>query len=327
MKRILIFLLFSLSFAAQEWQVNSALAMITAVSILAVLFAISIGFEMQELNMFAKHELYEVITSAFLLVLFLSLFSSFDEIGKGITGKTFPNASSDILKNDLNITKDMYNGVKNAALNLGLASSRNAFCSFIGISLGMTNCGAFRVLLNAITVGSGALMAAIVQLTALYLIQIFGMGFGLNILFPFGIFMRSFSPTRGAGSMLLAFVVGIYFVLPIAVYTFDQVVNIYETNAQSEITDKTTFLNYASELSSDNFVCNPWQKDREAESKVLGKIDELKGSLIIDSIVYFVFIKVTLVVIGSFSFMVFGMRFLAQVLGTQLDITSFSRLM
>ncbi|MCX6776157.1 MAG: hypothetical protein NT130_04905 [Candidatus Micrarchaeota archaeon] len=211
------------------WETAALTALLVSFGIIALAFAIGIGFGYRELEEWAKNEMYEIFISGLIVGTLIGLINIIFAMSINLAGGNpleiaSSNVSSMILEtNGLFLTLLQYN------LYLGALSTLK-FSFFVPIPI------IPPVVFLVIRIGSfvspwaglGALMSGVdsvfnvlgAMIAALLVEQVLLSFIKLVILkyfLPLGILMRTFSITRVAGGTLIAIAIGAYIIYPLAV--------------------------------------------------------------------------------------------------------------
>lgn len=307
----------------KDWIYLNVLALLVATLLLVALFMIGHSFNLPDLKFLATEEFYQLIITAIILGSFTSIIAFGDSVSKGLSPDTSlslnDNALSIVNKN-LEISNVINSQLLSSSDNIGSESSKAAFCSFISISININACGSFRMLLQPYSLAFQIIATGIAELSSLKSLLIFSRDWALVLFLPFGLFLRNFQFTRGAGGLLIAFAICAYLILPASVVFMDSMVS--------------SFVKSNPELNEDNLksskitqaYCNEWLAEGEDNaSNAVSILDDLVDKQIGVYMFYFL-IKVNLVLISAILSLITSLRFLSGLAGAEVDLSAISRL-
>jgi len=229
MRRVLIIAFIALAGLAAAgpsdgWLGMAAMALTTSALILALIVAIGTAFSINELQLIAKEEMFQLIATAVMVVLLFSAESFFNNtfsvlFGEG--GETLQLSANNklytILWNHINI----YEKLKGYSLHLSSESTESFFCSLSGIGFNVAPCNGFGALMTPLSMVMQALALSIAELSSLMRLVAFGDRYAFQLLLPFGLLLRTFKATRGAGGLVIGFAAAMYLFLPLSVLMMD----------------------------------------------------------------------------------------------------------
>ncbi|MBI5222947.1 hypothetical protein HY990_00845 [Candidatus Micrarchaeota archaeon] len=337
------------SFAAPlDWLPFAAGALTLSAIIVAVLYMLGIGLNLNDLKFLASEELYQLIATAIIIgVLFTadttinSVFASF-----GIT-PTLQNASIATVNGYISNQASSFNTLKTFAHTLGLESSKNMYCSFSAMGFSVAPCGGFASITPAVTFGIQMIAISVTESNSLLTLLKFGSTYGLSLILPLGILMRTFKFTRGAGGLIIGFGVGIYLFLPLAVIFMDGITSpLAPTTAVSlpefscdihsfsdgvytiaDINDHSLFGTeaFSGSVSLSSFSgSNSFDFGYKNAAIAGGLLMALKG--VLPSLIYFFLIQSTLTLIIALSAFFMSMRSISRLAGAEVEISSLMRI-
>ena len=226
--------------ALEPWQAISVLIVLLSFSLSAVAIMLSRAFSNKGLEQWAKAEMVFAI-STFLIVIFFAVLFTLGEsiVLRGMQGIIIANYA----QQGISLTAEEFGlmypqGDDGTLLHLSELYMNNSYSCLRDISRQAYNYASPFFLAESFTkdafmtdAGSGWGIKIFTQ-TAMnimnytvftaFLFNIFNnilqfvSAFALPLFFPIGILLRAFPPTRGAGAYVLAFIVGFYFIFPIA---------------------------------------------------------------------------------------------------------------
>lgn len=222
------------------WEIAALVALLVSFGIIAIAFAIGVGFHYRDLEEWAKRELYEVMISALMLGIFVAFLGILYSISVKIAG----GDPFDIAHNCLN---EML--FDTAGLFLSLYNTNNWLSAISTLMIGFFIPISFPPIitirigsyvspeagLSAIVGGLDTIFNLISAMIALLLGEQVLLDFFrvvmLKYFLPLGILMRTFPLTRVAGSTLIAIALGAYIIYPLAIIYTTQMYNSYKAIA------------------------------------------------------------------------------------------------
>ncbi|MBS3067406.1 hypothetical protein J4450_01780 [Candidatus Micrarchaeota archaeon] len=217
---LLMFLLLqfaSLAFA-QQWLSTSAIAIVTSVGILALIYAIGIGLNSDDLKFLSSEELYQTLVTIVMISVvlgaenFLNAFSASLELGDNLQ-----DASLGIMTSTIDKHSSLFNNLKTFSKDLGKEASEGMYCSWQGMGFNTAACSSFRSLAPATSLSMQTLSLSVAELGSVHTLLNFGKSYSFTLLLPLGILLRTFRFSRGAGGLFLGLAVSLYLFTPLSV--------------------------------------------------------------------------------------------------------------
>ena len=322
MKRLLSLLFFiSLSFAAGEWIASTLFAVITSIIILAILFMFGHGFENQELKITAKEELYQIIVVVIIIASLAGVTGVLDTISSGISGQdlSFPQLALNYVQQDAQAINGAYEELASFSHDVGREGSRSLSCIFMSVSVGTSSCGAYNSLVASMSIIFQGLGIAIAELGSLLFLLQFASSYAFGLLLPFGLFLRVFKLTRGAGAIVIALAVALYIFLPISIFIFHNILGEFESS------NPRFSGNHNLPDVEDDFECDPYDVSsldnfRKAENLMFSSVPSF------EYYAYLIVIKATLSIVISLIIMVAGLRYISSLAGADVDVSMLGRI-
>ncbi len=220
MKRLAILLLLvPLSFAA--WQTVAGLAIGLSVTLIAVLYAIGFGFDVNELKITAKEELFQVIALAVMLAVLVGGNSLLDAISTNaaLTGgsATMQDAAQSLLTATTNDLNTLFGTIRDLDKSASIEASRAGQCNILGMGYSVSGCGGYSMLATPLSLAGSITGFAITEVSSMNRLIDLSKNYALNLLLPLGILLRTFKITRGAGGFLIALAISLHIMLPAGV--------------------------------------------------------------------------------------------------------------
>lgn len=217
----------TLSFAqGTEWIATAVIALTFSTALIAILYAIGFGFNVEELKIISTEEFYQLIVTAVMIGVLFGSQNFLDTLGtsfgltQGIQGTALQKVSD-----SLNQHQAIFNNLKSFSIELGDQSSRSLYCTWQGIGYNAAACSSFRALAPPVSLSMQALSVAVAELQSLYTLISFAQVYSFTLLLPVGILLRTIKLTRGAGGLFIGLAVSLYLFLPLAVLFMDSVIS------------------------------------------------------------------------------------------------------
>ena len=218
MKRLLLFLLLiPFAFAVQQWQIITGIAILTSGMILVALYlAGSMG--VRELEFITHEEFYQLIMTAVMAAAIIGAATFMNDVSLGLLGDmTIQQKATQIIDSTLSdVTFMQDDAFYGPSKKIAAEGAKSAYCNFMSTGVNLATCGAYRMLTTPLSTAY--------QLTGMVLAELYAMKMLLNLsstalvfFIPFGIFLRAFKFSRGAGGLLIGLGIAFYFVLPLAI--------------------------------------------------------------------------------------------------------------
>jgi hypothetical protein len=321
-KLLLILLVVPLAFAA--WEPIAAMSIVLSASILALLYMIGFGFGINELQLTAKEEFFQLIALMVMMVTlvgangFLDSISTNAAFAQGST--TLTGAATTIIDDNTNKLTTTFNNI--AVLDLGVSKegSKAGQCNIMGIGYSLSGCGGYSMLATPLSMAGGITGFAIGELSAMKRLLAVSSTYALNFILPLGIVLRTFKITRGAGGFLIALAVSMHILLPMGV-VFNEMLG-------------ETFLDDASSAgysggggTASVESCNPTDKgatgDNDNDNPAVSTYNEMRADL--QKYLYEILIRATFGPVLGLLVMMAGLRALSAIAGADVDVSAISR--
>jgi hypothetical protein len=328
---MVLFFLMCLSHAASPaWHGTAVLAVIISVILLALLYAIGTGFQINTLQILAKEEFYQVLVLIVLIAALTGTDSIFNTISQteelSGTDATMQDAAVTSIESTLSEMRSAMSNISTADNEIAKEASQGIQCSVLGIGYSVSGCGGFAMLSSPFAlVGSILGFASGALYGALRLIQI-SEAYSLILLFPLGIILRTFRVTRGAGGLLIAVALSTYLLLPLGIILVDKFADAFEdsvTKLPSDDPDKA----YFESSSSISAYCDPGGTNVGSfsnEARAIETYYELKSA--IKRYLFLVLVKGTLGPAIALLMLISGIRVISAISGAEVDVSALARL-
>lgn len=237
MKRLLLFLLLvPLAFA--QWEGIAAGALTVSIILLAIAYAVGLAFGVNELQMMAKEELYQVVAAGLMVAVLLGANGLLNGVSNAMAfepGTTTMQAAAVKLLTDTGaaVTTDLRN-IGQLDMDVTREASKSGSCNIIQVGYGLSGCGGYSMLPTPLSMAGGITGFAVGELAAMKRLIEISQHFALSFLLPLGIILRTFKVTRGAGGFLIALGISMHLALPAGVL-FSQMLSVtfYNNTAAS----------------------------------------------------------------------------------------------
>jgi hypothetical protein len=323
-KLLLVLVLMPLAFSA--WEPVAAMGIVLSAAILGLLYAVGFGFGINELQLTAKEEFFQLIA---LMVMMVTLVGANGFIDSISTNAAFAQGSTNLqeaAKTIIDSNKaDLISKFRNIeSLDLGASKegSKAGQCNIMGIGYSISGCGGYSMLATPLSMSGGIMGFAITELSAMHKLLDVSSTYALNFILPLGIILRTFKITRGAGGFLIALAVSMHILLPMGV-VFNEMLG------KTFLNDATASSGYSGEGGLTDTVqdCNPTDRqataERDSSNPAVATYDALRGD--IRKYLYEILIRGTLGPVLGLLIMMAGLRALSAVAGAEVDVSAVSR--
>ena len=320
----MLFLLASLSFAA--WESVAALAIVTSLMFIILVYVIGNGFNIEMLKVTAKDEMYQLIALAFLMVILfganniIDTFSTAQElVDAGLTGKDANMQTTAMLSinHTLENMSKVYGSIVSIDNAAGKEASQGVSCNLQGMGYFVSGCGGFSMLASPFSLAGSIMGFAIGELNAIYKLIDVSSSYALSLLLPLGIILRTFRITRGAGGFLIAMGISMHLLLPVGILFVDMLGDSFLAS------DYAAGYESATSLGSIDPSCRPGDTGDYNSNEAIDVYNGLRGDM--KSFMFLVLIKATLGPVISVLMMISGIRFLSAIAGAEVDVSALAR--
>jgi hypothetical protein len=322
------------TFAAGGWEGTAALAIAASAGFLGVAYAAGIGFGVNELQIMAKEEFYQLAATGLLVVLLVGGNNLLDW-GSNALGSESANLQA-LANNTINLIlsdpsddvdglEEMYQNVTGYDNKLAKESSKTTSCNVLSIGYSVSACGGFSMLNAPVSMSGGILGFAIGELYSMKRLIAISTTYSLSMILPFGILLRTFKATRGAGGLLIAVAVSMHILLPAGMVFNNILADTFLADPASDGYSgkmETNIPNCASDKVPRSGAGGMNMPDDQGEA-AKDILDDLHADL--RRVVFNVLVKGTLGPVLSLLMMVAGIRALSSLAGAEVDVTSLGR--
>lgn len=326
MKKIFFILLLLLSTAFAGWESTAFLAIITSLMILILLFMIAHAFQVRTFKMMVKDEFYQLMVLVLMIVLFFGSNNLIDVLSKGFSPTTdsLQDAAIKKLSSTLTTVKSDYNTLRSADAEVGAEASKGLSCSIMSVGYFVSGCGGFTMLQTPFSLAGSIMGFAIGELSAMIHLLKISKAYALTIILPFGIILRTFKVTRGAGGLLLGVALSMHLLLPMGVIFMDYFAESFssyntETIKGVKPSIKAPYISQSKKLKVDS--CEPGDTDNDDD--VIDTYKNFRSAL--QHYLFDVLVKATLTPVISLFMFVGGVRMISAVGGAAIDVSPLGR--
>lgn len=328
MRVALILLAFaSLSFAASGWEGTAMVAIAISAGFLGVAYATGVGFGVNELQMLAKEELYQLIATGVLVVLLVGSNNVIDGMSSAFGDGEFTTLQSTAdglidgtLTNSEDGMETLFGDLMSLDNTIAREGARMISCSIVSIGYTVSACGGYSMLSTPLSMGSGILGFAIGELYSMKKLIDISTSFAMNLLLPLGIVLRTFKITRGAGGFLIAMGISMHILLPMGIVFNQMLVDTFLADPAGS--------GYDGGMTASVPECDPDDVlfsglgESQAE-KAIGLMYDLRDDL--RKVVFSVLVRGTLGPVLSLLMMAAGIRAISSLAGAEVDVSALGR--
>ncbi len=322
--RMLLLLLLIVPAAFAAWQGVAAVAIVTSVAVLGVLYMVGTGLGANELQVVAKEELFQVIAVLLMVVLLTGTDSMLNYVS-GIfvspTAASLQEAALDSIDDNLNKVQGVMSTVADYDKNVAVQGSKASSCSILGMGYSVSGCGSYTMLATPLSMAGGITGFAIGELfTMKRLIQL-SQEFSLNFILPLGIVLRTLKLTRGAGGLLIALGVSLHIMLPLGV-VFNESMGATFLDPPGTTEDSIS-APYSGSASGASLDCNAGDTGEDNENDAISGYHPVRPNL--RKFLYDLMIRATLGPVISLLMFAASLRALTSLAGAEVDVSAVSR--
>jgi len=321
MKKILLalLLLVPLSFAA--WQTVAAAAILVSLFLLITVFMIGYGMQNEQMKVLAKDEFYQLIVLAVMIVI---LFGA-DGLLNGISQNaaltqgypTLQKAALASLDDTFGTLSEYLKTLAETDNKIARQAAKATSCSFAGGGYSVSACGGFTMLQAPFSLAGSIAGFAIAEVSAIKMLTQIATDYGLLLLLPIGIILRTFKFSRGAGGFLIALGISAYILMPLGIIFVDML------NEQFLESDYATD-DYTGEPGVVGRSCDPEKTlGTETIKAAKGTYRDLRKEL--NKYIYVVLLRATMTALAALLFLIGGLKALSAAFGAEVDVSAISR--
>lgn len=231
-KSILFILLclFGLSHAA-GWEGLAAIAVVTSAGMLAILYMIGMGFGINELMLTSKEEAYQLVVVIGLIGGLIIMQTGGDAVLSVIgEGEGIQQTALTLTGNMISSLATVFSNLSDAESRIAVEGSKSLACSILAVGHTISGCGGYSMVSPALSSVETTVGIAIAESSSIYRLMDIGIANSFAILLPIGILFRTFKLTRGAGGMIIAVAIALYFVLPLSMISMIKLADQYKNS-------------------------------------------------------------------------------------------------
>ncbi|MBM3229877.1 hypothetical protein FJZ26_05575 [Candidatus Parvarchaeota archaeon] len=287
-----------------------------------------------ELKTYAHDELYQVIMSGILVVLFLAFLSFLDTgLAPGLSQAT--GGTSSLMVSAINVTdvavtdmKGYLKGFEGLVTAVGREGSRSAYCSFLGLGMTVVSCSALNSMRGSLTMGLNAISFALADLYAQkWILQIANTTL-VSVFLPLGILLRTLKFSRQAGGALLAIFFGFYIVFPTTIIFGYQLISSMSSVTYSYTIGSTTML-YTLVSPYQNIAigvptCNPFNPEYGPINNFAAKV--FQNPSFYEPVVFQVIIRCVFLTALNLLITLSSIRAISSFLGSEIEVSGLVRI-
>lgn len=233
MKKLLL-ILFLLPVVFAGWEVTTGVAVITAATLLALIYAVGFGLDITELKMLAKEEFFQLFALLIMMTVLFSLFAAISEVTelRGTDSSSIQEKADKILDSWANDTADKLEDVMSLDSDASKEASQAFQCSLFGMGYSVSSCGAFSMLNPPLGMAGGIIGFAYAEVSGMRKLVTIADAYALELLLPIGILLRTFKLTRGAGALFIALGTSLYIMLPLGIIFNEMLAQTFDDNVE-----------------------------------------------------------------------------------------------
>jgi hypothetical protein len=322
---LLLLAFFSLAFAG--WETTAVLAIVTGLTILALFFMLGHATQSETLTFMAKDELYQLLAVAILVGLFAGSSGVIDLLSKGLSPNTstLQAAALASLKQTLGTVKSDFSAMRDADNEVGIEASKGLSCNVMGVGYFVSGCGGYAMLQAPFSLVGSIFGFAIGELSAIIQLITLSDNYALTLILPFGILLRTFKITRGAGGLLLGLAISMHLLLPAGIIFTDYFSDAF-LKYDGSITGVDASIVTPYKPGSGNLDvegCTPGDTGTTNEDGAIETYDAFRDS--IRAYLYNILMKATLGPVIALLMFVGGIRAISALGGAEIDVSALGR--
>jgi len=320
--------------APPPWLNTAMIAISIAMILLAITYMIGYGFGVDPLKAMAKDELFQLIALALVIAVFFGANNIVNMISTApeLAGEQANMQTTALLSINSTIANlsQAYSYVADADKKTGSAASQAVSCQLANIGYSVSGCGGFSMLSSPFSLAGSILGFAIGEMNALYKLIELALFYALPLFLPFGIILRTFRVTRGAGGFLIAMAVSLHILLPMGILFVDMMGDSFLASPEASEYNVALAPLSGADLSAADIVeglstiCRPGDVGDTNPDRAIGIYDSLRKDL--KSYIFLALIKGTFGPLVAVLMMVSGIRFLTSLAGAEVDVSALGRL-
>jgi len=211
---------------AYSWLSTFALVFVPGLVIYLVLFLISKIMNSPKIYAEFKQNMNELVMTLFIFIFIVVLFGISDDLALyrlTPVGQvpTLINGSLDNINQMADNVSLIITSTDKFNKDASMQGSSSSFCTLAGMfGASLSGCGSYSVLTSGLPMVLNALVVSLSELKTILTLLQFSGEYAITLLLPLGLILRIFSFTRGAGSVILAIAITLYFVVPFTILIY-----------------------------------------------------------------------------------------------------------
>lgn len=338
MNKLAFFLLLSLPLTFAAWETTAGLAVVASAALLACLFMVGMGFGINELQLMAKEEMFQLIATCVMVALFFGANGVLNTLDQGFAAgyPDMQSAATALLGDALSQTTAVYDQVVTYDHQIANEGSKGGSCNVLQVGYSVSGCGGYSMLPTPMSMAGNIAGFAVGELSAMLRFIQISDAFSINFLLPLGILLRTFKLTRGAGGFLIALGISLYIMLPLGVI-FNEMMASTFINDKNSADGVSAYQPLASSYTipscnamdteptfggNDHITCpvSDTSSNEGAASQAYCTLrQDIKGYL------YVVLIRATLGPVIALLMMMASLRAISSLAGAEVDVSAISR--
>lgn len=326
MKKLLLLLL-TIPLVFAGWEATAALAIVTAATILAILYAIGFGFDINELKIMAKEELFQLVALMVMMVVFYGSASVMDDSlldaisqNKGFAQSedTIQSEASSILGEWKTETGNILKNIMELDMTASIESSKADQCSLFGMGYSVSACGSYAMLNPPLSMAGGIVGFSLAEVNGMHRFVEISNAYALTILIPVGILLRTFKITRGAGGFFIALAISLHIMLPLGIIFNEMLAKTFENTNPPDYTGVSLGSISECDPGSPSSILLDSNEDNVKED-YMDLRNGIRGQLSV------VLLRSTLGPVIGLLIMMASLRGLTSLMGAEVDVSSIAR--
>lgn len=330
--RMILALLVLVSLAFAQWESTAALAVITSAGFLLVIYMVGMGFGVNELQLMAKEEFYQVLASLGMLAVLIGANGVLNIISAGLAeeGQTnLQDASLTIMASYRTDVSSVVSRISEWDKQAAKEASKSTQCSIVEVGYGISPCGGYAMLAGPLSMGGGIAGFAMGEISAMLRLVKISNAFSLTFLLPLGIILRAFKVTRGAGGFFIALGVSMHIMLPAGIL-FNEMLSVTFINVAAATYGYTGSASASipecyddgDHISMKTGSGSPSEKGKSDERAAYG-YQQIRGA--IKPELNIVLLKATLGPVIALLMFAASLRAITSLAGAEVDVSAISR--
>lgn len=337
---LLALALFSLSFASEgapEWVPIALLAVFVGLGVLIIFYLLSYLVEAEQMRAMVTGEMWQVVVTGVMIAGFVGaealatgvFASAFGEAfgGEGLTHMEYAEQlTREMAEFQWGKLEEFMNGI---VLPMGNLASIGGTCTFFGAAFSYAGCASINIPFSSASFAARVMSTAVVALNSQLVLLRLASSFFFPVLMPFGLFLRTFHVTRGAGGFLIAFGVAFYFAYPLSILItkgmFDKINLPVPDSPDIDAVDVLETFNWTMIYTFDVPAgsCDPFELNYEyTETQIQHLMD--RGRM--ESLLYLFFVGGLFTTALNLLVALSVVRALSRVFGAEVDVSALARI-